>query len=117
VRVLEALQSARPSISFEFFPPKNDAAAGELMETIDAMRELQPAFVSMTYGAGGSSRDRSLDLVRRIKHELALDVMAHLTCAGSSGEELHAFSRCAAIRRAMPPASCPPAAASRTLPS
>jgi methylenetetrahydrofolate reductase (NADPH) len=93
VRVLEALQGARPSISFEFFPPKNDAAAGELMETIDAMRELQPSFVSMTYGAGGSSRDRSLDLVRRIKHELALDVMAHLTCAGSSGEELHAFAR------------------------
>jgi methylenetetrahydrofolate reductase (NADPH) len=93
VRVVEALQSTRPSISFEFFPPKNDAAADELMTTIDAMRALRPAFVSMTYGAGGSSRDRSLDLVRRIKNELALDVMAHVTCAGSTGDELHAFAR------------------------
>jgi methylenetetrahydrofolate reductase (NADPH) len=93
VRIVDALRDERPTISFEFFPPKNDAAAAELLATIGAMRALQPAFVSITYGAGGSSRDRSLDLIRRIKGELSLEVMAHLTCAGSSAEELRAFAR------------------------
>ncbi len=92
MRIVELLADRQPSISFEFFPPKSDAAADELIATVDAMRELGPSFVSITYGAGGSSRDRSLDLIKRIKHELALDVMAHLTCAGSTSDELRAFA-------------------------
>jgi methylenetetrahydrofolate reductase (NADPH) len=93
VRIADAFGSSRPAISFEFFPPKSDAAAAELLATIGTMRELAPSFVSITYGAGGSSRERSLDLVRRIKSELAVEVMAHLTCAGSSRAELHAYAR------------------------
>ena len=90
---MEALQAEQPSISFEFFPPKSDATADELIATIDAMRVQRPSFVSITFGAGGSSRDRSLDLIKRIKSELSLEVMAHLTCAGSTCEELRAFAR------------------------
>jgi methylenetetrahydrofolate reductase (NADPH) len=93
VRIADAFGGPRPAISFEFFPPKSDAAADELLATIGTMRELAPSFVSITYGAGGSSRERSLDLVRRIKSELAVEVMAHLTCAGSSRAELHAYAR------------------------
>jgi methylenetetrahydrofolate reductase (NADPH) len=92
VRISDALRGGRPTISFEFFPPKNDAAADELIATAAAMRALQPAFVSITYGAGGSSRARSLDLIRRIKSELALEVMAHVTCAGSTAGELRSFA-------------------------
>lgn len=92
MRIAEALRGERPLISFEFFPPKSDAAADELLATIAAMRRLQPGFVSITYGAGGSSRERSLELIQRIRGELGLEVMAHLTCAGSTAGELHAFA-------------------------
>jgi methylenetetrahydrofolate reductase (NADPH) len=92
VRIVEALDGQRPAISFEFFPPKSDAAADELLATIESMRVLRPSFVSITYGAGGSSRERSLDLVRRIKTELAVEVMAHLTCAGSTSADLRSYA-------------------------
>jgi methylenetetrahydrofolate reductase (NADPH) len=92
MRISDALRGGRPTISFEFFPPKNDAAADELIATVASMGALQPAFVSITYGAGGSSHGRSLDLIRRIRGELALEVMAHVTCAGSTADELRAFS-------------------------
>jgi methylenetetrahydrofolate reductase (NADPH) len=92
MRIVDALQRPGPSISFEFFPPKSDAAADELLATIETMRALRPSFVSITYGAGGSSRARSLDLVRRIKTELGVEVMAHLTCAGSTREDLRSYA-------------------------
>jgi methylenetetrahydrofolate reductase (NADPH) len=92
VRIAEALRAERPLISLEFFPPKSDAAADELLTTIAAMRRLEPGFVSMTYGAGGSSRQRSLELIERIRRELEIEVLAHLTCVGSTAAELHAFA-------------------------
>jgi methylenetetrahydrofolate reductase (NADPH) len=92
VRIAETLRGERPLISFEFFPPKSDAAVDELLATIAAMRRLQPGFVSITYGAGGSSRERSLELIERIRSEFALEVMAHLTCAGSTAAELRAYA-------------------------
>ncbi len=92
MRIAEALRSETPLISFEFFPPKSDAAADELLATIAAMRSLHPGFVSITYGAGGSSRDRSLDLTERIRGELGLEVMAHLTCLGSGAGELRTYA-------------------------
>lgn len=92
MRISEGLRAERPLISFEFFPPKSDAAADELLATIGAMGELQPGFVSITYGAGGSSRERSLELIERIRSEFALEVMAHLTCAGSTAVELRAYA-------------------------
>ncbi len=68
------------TFSFEFFPPKTDAASEELFRTIKAMQELQPSFVSVTYGAGGSTRERTHDLVVRIEQETDLTAVSHLTC-------------------------------------
>jgi methylenetetrahydrofolate reductase (NADPH) len=68
------------TFSFEFFPPKTDEASEELFLTIAALQALQPSFVSVTYGAGGSTRDRTHDLVVRIQKETALTAVSHLTC-------------------------------------
>jgi methylenetetrahydrofolate reductase (NADPH) len=80
----------RPSFSFEFFPPKTDEGVEKLMATVRALGALEPAFVSVTYGAGGSSRARTLEVVKRIKSELDIEPMAHVTCVGHSREELRA---------------------------
>ncbi len=80
----------RPSFSFEFFPPKTDEGVEKLMATVRALGALEPAFVSVTYGAGGSSRARTLEVVKRIKNELDIEPMAHVTCVGHSREELRA---------------------------
>lgn len=76
------------SVSFEFFPPKNEKMAERLWETVQRLAPLAPDFVSVTYGAGGSTRERSLDAVRRIIAETDLDVAAHLTCVDATREEV-----------------------------
>ncbi len=81
----------RPVVSFEFFPPKTDEGRERLLETVSSLRALHPSFVSVTYGAGGSQRTRTLDLVKRIKRDLGIEAMAHLTCVGSTREELRAL--------------------------
>ena len=88
MRIDELLQHRRPCISFEFFPPKTDAGVENLLKTIRALRILNPGFVSVTYGAGGSSRARSREVVGRIKRELDIEPMAHVTCTGHSEAEL-----------------------------
>ena len=80
--------AGRPTVSFEFFPPKTDAGFDKLFETIAALRPLNPSFVDVTYGAGGSTREKTLELTGRIRRETDLDVMAHLTCVGHSAEEV-----------------------------
>ena len=74
----------RPIFSFEFFPPKDDDGSRALMATIETLLPLRPAFVSITYGAGGSSRARTVELAKRIQSEIGLTVMAHVTCVGST---------------------------------
>lgn len=91
--IAEYLQRRRPSISFEFFPPKTDEGVENLMRTIKSLRILNPGFVSVTYGAGGSSRVRTLEVVKRIKGELEIEPMAHLTCVGSSRSEMREIVR------------------------
>ncbi len=76
------------TISFEFFPPKTDEASAELFQTISSMQALKPAFVSVTYGAGGSTRERTHDLVVRIIRETKLTAVSHLTSVCHSREEL-----------------------------
>jgi len=93
MRISERLSERAPFFSFEFFPPKTDEGVASLMSTIEALRPFDPAFVSVTYGAGGSDRDRPLDLARRIKHELGVEVLAHITASGSSADELRAMFR------------------------
>jgi methylenetetrahydrofolate reductase (NADPH) len=91
MRIGELLQRPRPCISFEFFPPKTDDGVEKLMATVKALRILNPGFVSVTYGAGGSSRARTLEVVKRIKGELEIESMAHVTCVGHSRDELRSL--------------------------
>ncbi|HTW83732.1 MAG TPA: methylenetetrahydrofolate reductase [NAD(P)H] [Candidatus Sulfotelmatobacter sp.] len=88
MRIAEKLGTRRPFFSFEFFPPRDDAAEDALAATIAALRPLDPGFVSITYGAGGSTRARTVDLAKRLRAESGLDVLAHLTCVGASVDEL-----------------------------
>jgi methylenetetrahydrofolate reductase (NADPH) len=81
----------RTTFSFEFFPPKTDAASEELFRTIASLQELQPSFVSVTYGAGGSTRDRTHDLVVRIEKETDLTAVSHLTCVCHNLDEMTAI--------------------------
>ncbi|GAC1341874.1 MAG: methylenetetrahydrofolate reductase [NAD(P)H] [Candidatus Dormibacteria bacterium] len=88
MRIDQLLGGSEPVFSFEFFPPKTDAGVQGLFETIAHLRELQPSFVSVTYGAGGSTRDRTVELVRRIRTETDIEPMAHLTCVGATRDQL-----------------------------
>jgi methylenetetrahydrofolate reductase (NADPH) len=77
-----------PTISFEFFPPRNDAGWAQLYQAIGELHALKPSYVSVTYGAGGSTRGKTLDLTTRIQNELKIRSMAHLTCVGHTADEL-----------------------------
>jgi methylenetetrahydrofolate reductase (NADPH) len=79
------------TFSFEFFPPKTDEASEELFRTIAALQALQPSFVSVTYGAGGSTRERTHDLVVRIEAETNLTAVSHLTCVCHNLDEMTAI--------------------------
>lgn len=86
-------RTGRPRVSFEFFPPKSDALGGQLWESIRKLEPLNPSFVSVTYGAGGSTRDRTHRTVARIVRETTLKPAAHLTCVAASRDEVDAVLR------------------------
>lgn len=88
-----AARIGRPRVSFEFFPPKTEALETQLWESIHRLAPLQPSFVSVTYGAGGSTRDRTHRTVSRIVSETALKPAAHLTCVAASREEVDGVLR------------------------
>jgi len=88
MRISESFGRGRPVISFEFFPPRTEAGFAGLYRTIAELKRLAPAFVSVTWGAGGSTRRHTIELVTRIEREVGLTAMAHLTCVGSSREDL-----------------------------
>ncbi len=88
----EARAAKRPVISFEFFPTKTAEGERILLEkTIPALMQLKPDFCSVTYGAGGSTRDKTLMIVDRIQREHCLTAMAHLTCVNATKEEINAY--------------------------
>lgn len=89
--VKDLLKDQKTTFSFEFFPPKEDAAADRLLETIANLMPLEPSYVSVTYGAGGTTRDRTHDLVVRIKEQTNITVVSHLTCVGSTRDEMYAI--------------------------
>ena len=91
MRIAEAYQRGRPVFSFEFFPPRTEAAVRRLHDTIIALKPLDPDFVSVTYGAGGSTRELTTRLVTEIKQQHAIETMAHLTCVGHTADELAAI--------------------------
>jgi methylenetetrahydrofolate reductase (NADPH) len=88
MHINEVLGANRIVFSFEFSPPRDERAADELFKTIAELMPLQPAYVSVTYGAGGSTRDLTRDLIIRIQRETKLTVVAHLTCVGSTRDEI-----------------------------
>ncbi len=90
MRIRDLLGTNGPVFSFEFFPPKTEAGEQNLYQTIERLRALRPTFVSVTYGAGGSTREKTLQLVQRIKHEIGIEAMAHLTCVGADRREIEA---------------------------
>ncbi len=91
MHIQDIFQAHRTTFSFEFFPPKTDAAWEELFVTIADLQRLQPSFVSVTYGAGGSTRERTHDLVVRIHKETKLTAVSHLTCVCHRRDELAAI--------------------------
>lgn len=84
----ERIRSGERSFSFEFFPPKDEAGEAQLWQAIRELESYEPTFVSVTYGAGGTTRDRTVDITRRIVEETSLLPMAHLTCVGHTKDEL-----------------------------
>jgi methylenetetrahydrofolate reductase (NADPH) len=87
MKIGDMIRNKKESISFEFFPPKTDSAERTLFETIEKLSAFDPTYVSMTYGAGGSTRDKTIRMVERLVHETRLTVMPHLTCINASKDD------------------------------
>jgi methylenetetrahydrofolate reductase (NADPH) len=89
MRIDEILASGeRPTFSFEFFPPRTPEGEANLYLALAALRPLAPDFISVTYGAGGSTRGKTFEIVSRIRDEVGLEAMAHFTCVGATADEL-----------------------------
>ncbi len=90
MRISDRLAHKRPVFSFEFFPPKTAEGEASLLRSLERLAPLEPDFVSVTYGAGGSTRDRTIELVTRIRRDFGIEPLAHLTCVGATRDELRA---------------------------
>jgi len=90
VRIDQILADRRPVFSVEFFPPKTQEATGQLFVTARSLRELELDFVSVTYGAGGSTREGTVEITKALRNEVGLETMAHLSCVGETREGLSA---------------------------
>jgi methylenetetrahydrofolate reductase (NADPH) len=88
MKIIDKLARENPAYSFEFLPPKDEAGVDQLFQTVQDLRSYAPTYVSVTWGAGGSTRSLTVDLVRRIKRETGIDAMAHLTCVGATRADL-----------------------------
>jgi methylenetetrahydrofolate reductase (NADPH) len=91
MRIDELLATQRPVFSVEFFPPKTEPGLELLFETVEALKPLEPDYVSVTYGAGGATRDGTVEIAERIKADHGIEVMAHLSCVGETRDGLRAI--------------------------
>jgi methylenetetrahydrofolate reductase (NADPH) len=90
MRIDQIIASRTPTFSVEFFPPKSEEATAQLFETARTLRELEPDFVSVTYGAGGSTRDGTVEITQALKDDLGYETMAHLSCVGEGRDGIAA---------------------------
>jgi methylenetetrahydrofolate reductase (NADPH) len=88
MRISALLERQRPVFSFEFFPPKTDEGQLTLRNTLEVLKDDQPDYVSVTYGAGGTTRNRTVEITKTIKGDLGIEAMAHLSCVGEPRERL-----------------------------
>jgi methylenetetrahydrofolate reductase (NADPH) len=91
MQIRDLFGDSKPVFSFEFFPPKTEQGEKSLLQTIGRLRELKPSFVSVTYGAGGSTRQKTVEITTRVKREYGIESMAHLTCVGHDRTEIAAI--------------------------
>ncbi len=91
MKIIDLINQGGQFISLEFFPPKSRSDWPVFFQTVQRLATLKPLFASVTYGAGGSTNADSLEIVTRLQNEFNLETMAHLTCIGSTPEEIHAF--------------------------
>jgi methylenetetrahydrofolate reductase (NADPH) len=87
-RIVDLLGGPEPTFSFEFFPPKTPEGEANFEQALQELAPLEPSFVSVTYGAGGTTREKTVETVRHIKDEIGLEAMAHFTCVGATVDEL-----------------------------
>ncbi len=90
MRIDQILAAGGPVFSFEFFPPRTEQGERNLYKALTELRTLEPSFVSVTYGAGGSTREKTIEIVKRIREQYGLEAMAHFTCVGATVPELRA---------------------------
>ena len=88
MKIKEMFLETKPTISFEVFPPKNDYPIDTIFRTIDELKDLNPDFISVTYGAGGSSKNRTTEIASKIKNDYDIESIAHLTCITSDRESI-----------------------------
>jgi methylenetetrahydrofolate reductase (NADPH) len=88
MKLKSLFKTKKSVISFEIFPPKLDTPLESIFKTLEQFKELNPDFISITYGAGGSAKDRTIEIASKIKNEYGIESMAHFTCVGHSKEEI-----------------------------
>ena len=88
MRIDRLLDERRPVFSFEFFPPKTDEGQRTLEGTLETLKDDSPDYVSVTYGAGGTTRNRTVEITKSIKQELGIEAMAHLSCVGEPADRI-----------------------------
>ena len=88
MRIADLLERQRPVFSFEFFPPKTDEGQQTLRNTLEILKDDEPDYVSVTYGAGGTTRNRTVEITKTIKGDFGIEAMAHLSCVGEPRERL-----------------------------
>ena len=116
MKVIDTIQSEKLSLSFEVFPPKTDAAFEEVLHATEAIAQLKPSFVSVTYGAGGAGGKYTLKICRQLQQDDGAEILAHLTCVGAGKEAIRAYlqemketgiSNIMALRGDIPPGMTP----------
>lgn len=88
MKIIELFKSRKPVISFEIFPPKMDTPLETIYNSLEKFKAMNPDFISVTYGAGGSKKGRTIEIASKIKHEYGMESMAHFTCVGHSADEI-----------------------------